>query len=129
MLFKKHKNKIKILEEDLFFLRKNCDELKNTINALREENKRLKDNNDKLNTENMNMKYLSKENEIMRKYYKVDEIPSADIQAKVLADLRLHDMEFKILQEKLNDCKQYLLFNQASLPSTLFGLGLPRFYI
>lgn len=105
MLFKKHKNKIKILEEDLFFLRKNCDELKNTINELREENKRLKDNNDKLNTENMNMKYLSKENEIMRKYYKVDEIPSADIQAKVLADLRLHDMEFKILQEKLNNCQ------------------------
>lgn len=115
MLFKKYKNKIKNLEENLSFWQKNCDELKDTINTLREENKCLKNNNDKLNTEIINMKHLSKENEIMRKYYKVDEIPSPDVQAKMLADLRLHDMEFKILQEKLNDCKKQLSFNQMLL--------------
>lgn len=126
MLFKKYKNKIKSLEKDLSFWQKNCDELKNTINTLREENKCLKDNNNKLNTEIINMEHLSKENEIMRKYYKVDEIPSPDVQAKILADLRLHDMECKILQEQLNDCKKQLSFNQTLL-STLSGL--PRLYI
>lgn len=125
MLFKKYKNKIKSLEEDLSFWEKSCNELQNTINTLREENKCLKDDNDKLNTKIINMEHLSKENEIMRKYYKVDEIPSADVQAKILADLRLHDMEFKILQEKINDYKKQLSFNQILLP-TLFGL--PKFY-
>lgn len=125
MLFKKYKNKIKSLEEDLSFWEKSCNELQNTINTLREENKCLKDDNDKLNTKIINMEHLSKENEIMRKYYKVDEIPSTDVQAKILADLRLHDMEFKILQEKINDYKKQLSFNQILLP-TLFGL--PKFY-
>ena len=125
MLFKKYKNKIKSLEEDLFFWEKSCNELQNTINTLKEENKCLKDDNDKLNAKIINMEHLSKENEIMRKYYKVDEIPSADVQAKILADLRLHDMEFKILQEKINDYKKQLSFNQILLP-TLFGL--PKFY-
>ena len=113
MLFKKYKNKIKSLEEDLSFWQENCDELQNIINTLREKNKCLKDDNNKLNTEIINMRHLSKENEIMRKYYKVDEVPSSDVQAKILADLRLHDMEFKILQEKLNNCQQQLSsFNQ-----------------
>lgn len=111
MLFKKYKNKIKSLEEDLSFWQEQCDELQNTINTLREKNKCLKDDNNKLNTEIINMRHLSKENEIMRKYYKVDEVPSPDVQAKILADLRLHDMEFKILQEKLNNCQQLLSFN------------------
>lgn len=125
MLFKKYKNKIKSLEEKLSFWEKSCDELGNTIITLREENKCLKDDNNKLNTKIINMEHLSKENEIMRKYYKADEIPSADVQAKILADLRLHDMEFKILQEKIDYYKKQLSFNQILLP-TLFEL--PKFY-
>lgn len=117
MLFK-YKNKIQNLEKDLNFWEKTCDELQETINELREENKNLKTINDKLNT---HMEQLSKENKIMRKYYKADEEPSPEIQAKILADLRLHDMEFKILQEKLNDCKQILYFNQmAALSSPIY---------
>ena len=61
------------------------------------------------------MNKLSQENEIMKRYYKLNEEPSFDVQAKVLADLRLHDMEFKILQEKLNNSQQQLLFNQMLL--------------
>ena len=113
MLFNKYKNKIEELEKDLSFWQKTCDELQETINKLREENKNLKNINDELNTQIINMKQLSEENEIMRKYYKADKEPSPEVQAKVLADLRLHDMEFKILQEKLNDCKQKIYFNQA----------------
>ena len=48
---------------------------------------------------------LSQENEIMKKYYKLDEEPSSDVQAKVLADLRIHDMEYQRLKEKMDEIK------------------------
>lgn len=124
MLFKKYKNKIQSLEKDLNFWEKTCDELQETINKLKEENKNLKNMNNELNTQIINMKQLSEENEIMRKYYKVDEEPSPEIQAKILADLRLHDMEFKILQEKLDDYKQKLYLNQM-----MTALSSPIYYL
>ena len=122
MFFNKYKNKIKELEKDLSFQQKTCNDLQKTINELREENKNLKDINDKLNTQIINIKHISKENEIMRKYYKVDEEPSPEIQAKILADLRLHDMEFKILQEKLDECRRKIYFNQMA------ALSYPIYY-
>ena len=125
MLFK-YKNKIQNLEKDLKFWEKTCNELQETINELKEKNRILKITNDKLNTQIIDMKQLSEENEIMRKYYKADEEPSPEVQSRILADLRLHDMEFKILQEKLNDCKQILYFNQmAALSSPIY---YPRYY-
>lgn len=125
-MFNKYKNKIQELERSLSFYQKSCDELQEDINKLKEENKNLKNINAQLNDKLIDMKQLSKENEIMRKYYKVDEEPSPEIQAKILTDLRLHDMEFKILQEKLNDCKQKLYFNQmAALSSPIY---YPRYY-
>lgn len=123
MLF--NKNKIQELERSLSFWQKTCDEMQETINELREENKNLKNINDKLNTQIIDMKQLSEENEIMRKYYKADEEPSPEIQARILADLRLHDMEFKIIQEKLNDCKQKLHFNQMLVTLPMY---YPRYY-
>ena len=127
MLFNKYKNQIEELQKDVTFWEKTCDELQETINELREENKNLKNINDKLNNQLIDINAISKENEIMRKYYKVDEEPSPEIQAKILADLRLHDMEFKILQEKLNDCKQKMYFNQI-LMSSLSPMYYPRWY-
>ena len=124
MLFK-YKNKIQDLERDLKSLEKTCNELQETINKLREENRSLKDTNDKLNTQIIGMEQLSKENEIMRKYYKADEEPSPEIQAKILADLRLHDMEFKILQEKLNECRKEIAINQML---SSFPMYFPRKY-
>ncbi len=123
MLFK-YKNKIQNLESDLKSWEKTCNELQEIINELREENKNLKNTNDKLNAQIIDMKQLSEENQIMRKYYKADEEPSPEVQAKILADLRLHDMEFKMLQEKLND---KIYFNQmlASLPLSMY---YPRYY-
>ena len=105
MLFNKYKNKIQNLEKDLSFWKKTCNELQKTINELREENKNLKNINNQLNTQIIDMKQLSEENEIMRKYYKIDEEPSSDVQAKVLVDLRLHDMEYQRLKEKMDEIK------------------------
>lgn len=101
---------------------KSCNDLQEIINKLKEENQILKTTNDKLNDQIIDMKKISQENEIMRKYYKVDEELSPDIQAKVLSDLKLHDMEFKIIQEKLNDCKQQL----SNIPLLSLPYQYPR---
>lgn len=115
MFFNKYKKKIESLEKDLAFWQKSCDELQKTIDDLREENNILKNDNATLNNRVTEIKKLSQENEIMKKYYKLNEEPSSDVQAKVLADLRLHDMEFKMLQEKLSNYQQQLSFNQMLL--------------
>lgn len=115
MFFNKYKKKIESLEKDLAFWQKSCDELQKTINDLKEENTTLKNDNAALNNRVTEIKKLSQENEIMKKYYKLNEEPSSDVQAKVLADLRLHDMEFKMLQEKLSNYQQQLSFNQMLL--------------
>ncbi len=115
MFFNKYKKKIKSLERDLAFWQKSCDELQKTINNLKEENNILKNNNTALNNRIVEINNLSQENKIMKKYYKLDEEPSSDVQAKVLVDLRLHDMEFKMLQEKLNNYQQQLSLNQMLL--------------
>ncbi len=44
----------------------------------------------------------------MRKYYKLDEEPSPEVQAKVFVDLRIHDMEYKNILEKIEECKRSL---------------------
>ncbi len=115
MFFNKYKKKIESLEKDLVFWQKSCDELQKTIDDLKEENTTLKNDNAALNNRVTEIKKLSQENEIMKKYYKLNEEPSSDVQAKVLADLRLHDMEFKMLQEKLSNYQQQLSFNQMLL--------------
>ncbi len=115
MFFNKYKKKIESLERDLAFWQKSCYELQKTVDDLKEENNTLKNNNIILKNQVIEKNKLSQENEIMKKYYKLNEEPSSEVQAKVLADLRLHDMEFKILQEKLSNCQQQLSFNQMLL--------------
>ena len=127
MFFNKYRKKIESLERDLAFWQKSCDELQKTINDLKEENNTLKNNNTTLNNQVIEINKLSQENEIMKKDYKLNEEPSSDVQAKVLADLRLHDMEFKTLQEKLSNCQQQLLLNQMLL-SLPYCFTYPRYY-
>ena len=122
MFFSKYKKKIESLERDLAFWQKSCDELQKIIDNLKEENNILKNNNTTLNNRVIEINKLSQENEIMKKYYKLNEEPSSDIQAKVLADLRLHDMEFKMLQEKLNNYQQQTLFNQMLLSLPYYSI-------
>lgn len=105
MFFTKYKNKIEELEKDLSFLEKSCNELQEDINKIKEENKKLKSMNSDLNAQLVHMNKLSEENEIMKKYYCLNEEPSIEVQAKVLADLRIHDIEYQQLKEKINEIK------------------------
>lgn len=127
MFFNKYKKKIESLEKDVAFWQKTCDELQKIIDDLKEENNTLKNSNTTLNNQVVEINKLSQENEIMKKYYKLNEEPSSDVQAKVLADLRLHDMEFKMLQERLNSCQQQLLSSNRT--QFLFPYLIPpRYY-
>ena len=127
MFFNKYKKKIESLERDLVFWQKSYDELQKTIDDLKKENSILKNSNTTLNNRVIKINKLSQENEIMKKYYKLNEEPSSDVQAKVLVDLRLHDMEFKMLQEKLSNYQQQLSLNQM-LPLLSYYHIYPRCY-
>lgn len=117
MLFNKYKNQIEELQKDVTFWKNNCNDLQNTINELKKENDTLKNTNDELNNQLIDISIILKENEIMKKYYKLDEEPSFEVQAKVLADLRIHDMEYKQLKEKIDEIKRSQ--NQISFLSTI----------
>lgn len=121
-----NKNKIKQFEDGLSFWQKTCSELQETINELKDENKKLENNCNKLNNQLLKMNKISQENEIMRKYYKLDQEPSSDVQAKVLADLRIHDMEYQRLKEKMDEIKTLQYRN--SLLSITNAIHYPLYY-
>ena len=49
----------------------------------------------------MELKQLKQKYEIMEKHFNLDEPPSENVQAKLLADLRLHDMKYERLQDNI----------------------------
>lgn len=65
--------------------------LEGEINNYKDEIKDLK-----IELEQLKQKY-----EIMEKYFNLDEPPSENVQAKLLADLRLHDMKYENLQNSI----------------------------
>ena len=105
MLFNKYKNQIEELQKDVTFWKNSCNDLQNTVDELKKENSILKNTNDELNNQLIDINMILKENEIMKKYYKLYEEHSFEVQAKVLADLRIHDMEYKQFKEKLDEIK------------------------
>ena len=123
-MFNKYKKEIEELKKSIQEKEELIKKLKKSINNY---TRMISSLESKIDVLKESLLKIQKENEIMKKYYKVNETPSADVQAKILGDLRLHDMEFKILQEKLNDYNRQLSFNQM-LSSTPFGFGLPKFY-
>jgi len=125
-MFNKYKNKIQELEKSLSFYQKSCNELQEDINKLKEENKNLKNINTQLNDKLIDMNSLSQENEIMRKYYKLDEDLSSDVQAKVLTDLRIHDIEYQLLKEKMDEIKTLQYHNSLSMANAIHYI--PYYY-
>ena len=90
--------KVKQLEEDICYWKQKVNELESQITEL---NKQLSQKNDEI----MNLEHVDKENTIMRQYYKLDEDPSPEVQAKVLADLRIHNIEYEYLLKHIQECK------------------------
>lgn len=90
--------KIKQLEEDICYWKQKAGELENQIMEL---NKQLSQKNDEI----MNLEHVNRENTIMRQYYKLDEEPSPEVQAKVFADLQIHNIEYEYLLKQIQECK------------------------
>lgn len=100
--------KVRQLKEDICFWRQKANELENKILSINEQNKELKKQISQKDDEIMNLQHVNKENEIMKRYYKLDEDPSPEVQAKVLADLRIHNIEYENLLNKIEEYKRIM---------------------
>lgn len=98
--------KVRQLKEDICFWRQKTNELENKILSINERNKELEKQISQKDDEIMNLQHVNKENEIMKRYYKLDEDPSPEVQAKVLADLRIHNIEYENLLNKIEEYKR-----------------------
>jgi len=108
--------KIKQLEEDICFWKQKTDELEKEILSISEKNKELEKQISQKDDEIMNLQHVNKENEIMKRYYKLDEDPSPEVQAKVLADLRIHNIEYENLLNKIEECKRVMQIARTNFP-------------
>lgn len=88
--------------------------LESEINNYKDEIKDLK-----IELEQLKQKY-----EIMEKYFNLNEPPSENVQAKLLADLRLHDMKYENLQNSIKMQQLLTMFYQR--PVTI--LPPPSYY-
>ena len=52
------------------------------------------------------LKNLSAENEIMRKYYRLDSEPTDEEKIKIRIDLRIHELEMQIIKERIESLKR-----------------------
>lgn len=88
---------------------------------LEKENKRYRN---KIKILEEKLEQLSQKYEIIEKYFNLDEPPSENVQAKLLADLRLHDMKYENLQNSIK--MQQLLTTFYQRPVTI--LPPPSYY-
>lgn len=110
--------------------------LKNEIEKLKQENERLnKEHLDSINehakkeyelarqiesikekSKNIEeaSKNLSTENEIMRKYYRLDSEPTDEEKIKIRIDLRIHELEMQIMKERIDSSERSRAFISLS---------------
>jgi len=76
------------------------------------------------------IKDLTEQNEIMRKYYELDKDPSDEEKIKIRVDLKIHDLEMQLLEERLNKYDLLKIYDSYSrilippIPYSPYG----RFY-
>lgn len=66
------------------------------------------------------IKQLTEENEILRKYYRLDLEPTDEEKIKIRIDLKIHDLEMQLLQERTRALEynppRYLISTNSWLP-------------
>ena len=80
------------------------------------------------------IKDLTDKNEIMSKYYELDKDPSDEEKIKIRIDLKIHDLEMQLLEERLNKCNDkfdllnlYDSYSRILIPPTPY-IPYGRFY-
>ena len=86
--------------------------------------KEIKNYRNKIKILEEELEQLSQKYKIMEKYFNLNESLSENVQAKLLADLRLHDMEYKSLQDSIKMQQLLTMFSQR--PVTI--LPPPSYY-
>jgi len=129
--------------------------LKNEIEKLKQENETLKQENEALSKEHWESinehakkeyeltrqiesikkesknieeasKNLSAENEIMRKYYRLDSEPTDEEKIKIRIDLRIHELEMQIIKERIELSERSRLFiSLSTAPYAYNGVSVP----
>ena len=69
---------------------------------------------EKLKTTEEASKNLSAENEIMRKYYRLDSEPTDEEKIKIRIDLRIHELEMQIIKERIESLERSRIFISPS---------------
>jgi len=68
------------------------------------------------------IKQLTEENEILKKYYHLDSEPTDEERIKIRIDLKIHDLEMQILQERIRALEynwpRYLISTNSWSPWT-----------
>ncbi len=98
----------KILKKEIEELKNNYDnarkdyvDLVNKYEAQADERiKDLQDVIDKQKAQNEAMQKLADENEILKKYYDLDSEPTDEQKTKIRIDLRIHDLEMQLIEER-----------------------------
>jgi hypothetical protein len=66
------------------------------------------------------IKQLTSENEILKKYYHLDSEPTDEEKIKIRIDLKIHDLEMQLLQERLRALEynppRYLISTNPWMP-------------
>lgn len=81
----------------------------------------------KLKTIEEASKNLSAENEIMRKYYRLDSEPTDEEKIKIRIDLRIHELEMQIIKERIESLERSRTFISLSA-APYYSMPVPLGY-
>lgn len=111
------KNEIEKLKQENETLSKEHWDLINKHAEMEHEHiKQIKSIKEKLKTTEEVSKNLSAENEIMRKYYRLDSEPTDEEKIKIRIDLRIHELEMQIIKDRMESLECSRTFMSLSAP-------------
>ena len=65
---------------------------------------------------------LTSENEILKKYYHLDSEPTDEEKIKIRIDLKIHDLEMQLIQERLRALEDSQLSSRRFYYSNMYGI-------
>ncbi len=127
-MFFKTKKKLEQMAKERDEYKKSSNDYLNQLNIEIEHQqyleREIKNYKNKIKILEKELEQLKQKYEIMEKYFKLNEPLSETVQAKLLADLRLHDMKYENLQNSIKMQQLLTMFYQR--PVTI--LPTPSYY-
>ena len=73
------------------------------------------------------IKQLTSENEILKKYYHLDSEPTDEEKIKIRIDLKIHDLEMQLIQERIMSLELSQLSTRQLYYSSMYGIFPMRY--